>query len=144
MSTAYHLQTDGQTKVVNRCLENYLQCFTGDKPKEWVRWLPWAEWWYNTTYHSATKMTPFEVVYGRPPLILPTYTTGSSVVDQVDRVLKDRTKLLQLLKDNLTVAQSRMKHQADKHRSDGNSTLVIGSSSVYSLTAKSPSRCVRP
>jgi hypothetical protein len=99
-------------------LENYLRCFTGYKPKEWVKWLPWAEWWYNTTYHSATKMTPFEAVYGRPPPILPTYTIGSSMVDQVDRVLRNRTQILHLLKENLTAAQSRMKHQADKHRSE--------------------------
>jgi len=106
MSTSYHPQTDGQTEVVNRCLKNYLRCFTGDKPKEWVKWLPWAEWWYNTTYHSATKMNPFEAVYGRPPPILPTYTIGSSMVDQVDRVLRDRTQILRLLKENLTAAQS--------------------------------------
>jgi len=28
-------------EVVNRCLENYLGCFTSDKPREWVCWLPW-------------------------------------------------------------------------------------------------------
>jgi hypothetical protein len=39
MSTAFHPQTE----VVNRCLENYLGCFTSDRPREWVRWLPWAE-----------------------------------------------------------------------------------------------------
>jgi len=94
--------------VVNRCLENYLRCFAGDKPKEWTRWLPWAEWWYNTTCHSATKMIPFEAVYGLPP----------PIVDQVDRFLQDRTQILRLLKDNLTTTQSRMKHQADKHRSE--------------------------
>jgi hypothetical protein len=118
MSTSYHPQTDGQTEVVNRCLETYLRCFTGDKPKEWVHWLPWAEWWYNTTYHSATKMTPFEAVYGRAPPTIPTYTTGSSMVDHVDRVLHDRAQISRLLKDNLTAAQSRMKQQADKHRSE--------------------------
>jgi len=104
MNTSYHPQTDRQTEVVNRCLENYLRCFTGDQPKEWIRWLPWAEWWYNTTYHFTTKMTPFEAVYERPPPILPTYTPGSSIVDQVDRVLQDRTQILWLLKDNLTDA----------------------------------------
>lgn len=53
-SSAYHPQSDGQTEVLNRTLEHYLRSFVGDKPTSWVEWLPWAEWWYNTTYHSAT------------------------------------------------------------------------------------------
>jgi hypothetical protein len=67
MSTAFHLQTDGQSKVVNKIIAMYLRCITGDRPRAWVDWLSWAEYCYNTSFHSALRATPFEVVYGRPP-----------------------------------------------------------------------------
>ena len=46
------------------------------------------------------------------------YVIGSDKVDQVDQELIDRDKLLQLLKDNLSTAQARMKQQADTRRSE--------------------------
>jgi len=59
LSSSYHPQTDGQTEVLSRCLENYLRCMFVQNPKDWVNWLPLAEWWYNTTYQSAIQKTPF-------------------------------------------------------------------------------------
>jgi transposase InsO family protein len=71
LSTSYHPQTDGQMEVVNKCLETYLRFFSSKKKTQWAQWLPLAEWWYNTSYHTATRMTPFEVVYGqKPPSVL--------------------------------------------------------------------------
>ena len=69
LSNAYHPQTDEQSEVVNRCLETYLRCMCSDSPKQWSKWLPLAEWWYNTTYHSSIKATPYEIVYGQAHLL---------------------------------------------------------------------------
>lgn len=52
-SSTYYPQFDGQTEVLNHTLEHFLLSFVRDKPTSWVKWLPWAEWLYNTTYHSA-------------------------------------------------------------------------------------------
>jgi hypothetical protein len=69
-SSSYHPQSDGQTEIVNKCLEGYLRCFVSDKQAQWFKWLPLAEWWYNTSFHTATKMTPFMALYGyHPPSI---------------------------------------------------------------------------
>lgn len=118
MSTAYHPQSDGQTEVVNRCVETYLRCMTSDKPHMWSKWLPLAEYWYNTNFHTATRITPYEAVYGQlPPVHLP-YLPGESKVQVVAKCLEDREKMILLLKFHLLRAQHRMKQEADKHRSE--------------------------
>lgn len=118
MSSSYYPQSDGQTEVVNRCLETYLSCFATEQPQSWSHWLPWAELWYNTSYHISTELTPFEVVYGRQPPTLLYYTEGETRVEAVARELKDRDVALRQLKYNLKCAQDRMKAQADKKRTD--------------------------
>ena len=58
LSSAYHPQTDGQSEVVNRCLETFLRCMCCDVPHEWSKWLPLAEWWYNTNHHTSIQCSP--------------------------------------------------------------------------------------
>ena len=118
MSFANHPQTDGQPEVVNRCLEKYLRSFVHQWPRKWLEFLPWAEYWYNTTYHRSTGMTPFQALYGRLPPTIPLYKEGLSPVNDVDQGLRNRDDLIKQLKANLGVAINRMKQTADKNRRD--------------------------
>lgn len=118
LSSSYHPQTDGQTEVLNRCLETYLRCMTSDEPKEWSKWLPVAQWWHNTTYHSATQLTPYEILYNQaPPIHLP-YLPSETNNEAVDRSLQRREAMIHLLKFHLLHAQHRMKLLANQHRSE--------------------------
>jgi hypothetical protein len=59
MTSAFHPQSDGQTEAANRIIMMYLHCFTGDRPRQWLRWLSWAEYTYNTAYQTSLRDTPF-------------------------------------------------------------------------------------
>ncbi|KAD4178201.1 hypothetical protein E3N88_26792 [Mikania micrantha] len=118
LSTSYHPQTDGQSEVLNRCLEAYLRCFAQDQPRKWSYYLPWAEFSYNTSFHSATGTTPFSIVYGRPPPPIIPYVLGDTNNSELEQQLIDRDDMLKLIRNNLAKAQDRMKQQANLHRTN--------------------------
>ena len=116
LSSACHPQFDEQTEVANRIIEQYLRAFVHQNPSQWGHYLLWAEWSYNTSCHSATGVTPFEVTFSRKPPNFPHYVTGTAKVDAVDDMLSQKEKVFALLRRKLTKAQTRMKEVADKHR----------------------------
>lgn len=116
MSSACHPQTDGQSEALNKCLESYLHCLAFENPKSWSKLLPWAEFWYNTSFHDSIGMTPFKEVYGKEPLTL--VKDVYNVVDPptLQDMLLERDVILQPLKTNLCKAQQFMKKYADMMR----------------------------
>jgi hypothetical protein len=61
LSTAYHPQSDGQTERVNRELEQQLRWHADKTGTNWKEWLSVVEMQYNSTQHSSTNKTPFEM-----------------------------------------------------------------------------------
>ncbi|MCH80609.1 hypothetical protein A2U01_0001379, partial [Trifolium medium] len=125
MSSSYHPETDGQTEVINRCLESYLRCFASDQPKTWSLWIHWAEFWYNTTYHVSIGKTPFEVVYGRQPPNILRFLSNETKVAAVAMELADRDKALTQLKMHLLRAPEQMASYANKKRRDLSFEAVV-------------------
>lgn len=94
----------------------HLRCLTFDNPAKWFKALPWAEFWYNTSYHTSAAMTPFKALYGRdPPQLVRTKGTTDDHPD-LQTQLAEREDLLSQLQVNLHKAQQAMKFQADKKR----------------------------
>jgi hypothetical protein len=113
---AYHPESDGQTERVNQCLEQYLRCMTFSAPKKWVDWLPSAEWWYNSSYHSSIKMSPFEALYEYSPPLLTQLIPQAEMTTDAQQTLWDQNNMTATLQHNLAIAQKAMKTQAHKKR----------------------------
>ena len=70
LSTAFHPQTDGQTKRQNSTIEAYLQVFVNFEQNDWARLLLMAEFAYNNTKNTSTGHILFELNCGYYPWML--------------------------------------------------------------------------
>uniref|UniRef100_A0A0G4FFT5 Reverse transcriptase domain-containing protein n=1 Tax=Chromera velia CCMP2878 TaxID=1169474 RepID=A0A0G4FFT5_9ALVE len=55
MSTAQHPQTDGQTEIKNRTLEQMLRCFVADHQKDWPQHLKMLAFAVRTSVHKVAS-----------------------------------------------------------------------------------------
>jgi hypothetical protein len=107
-STAYHPQSDGQTKCLNQELEQYIRLFTNKRQDNWDELLPLAEFSYNNHVHSATQHTPFVLDTGRHPHMgfepnaePSPKETANEFVDQMKSTLDEARAALQKSKDDM-------------------------------------------
>jgi hypothetical protein len=96
-NSSFHPQSNGQTEIVNKCLEGYLRCFASDKQTQWVKWLSLAEWWYNTSFHTSSKMSPFLALYGYHPPSITSPLKGTTKVQEVEDHIGHQQEVLKLL-----------------------------------------------
>lgn len=90
----------------------------GQFSKSWSIWIPMAEWWYNSSYHTTIKRSPFEVLYGFAP---PQLGYGPHLMPKfagVEVWFKEHQNVTQNLKKLLGEAREKMKVQAGKGRSE--------------------------
>lgn len=117
-SMAYHPQSDGQTEVVNRCLEAYLRCFVSGTPTHWFLTLLGPNIGYNTSFHVSAGMTPLRALYDCDPPKLVCFELGSTANSLLEQQMQSRDDILDELHAHLLQAQQVMKAQADLERRD--------------------------
>ncbi|GJP37618.1 hypothetical protein CLOM_g22008 [Closterium sp. NIES-68] len=122
MSSAYHTQTDGQTKRLNQIVEQLLRAACKDEISKWDLHLPVLEFAYNNATHAATGQTPFFLYYGRHPLT-PQKPTISATVQPAHDFITTMHQLWDRTHKCLLDIQQQQKRQADRHRNDHTITI---------------------
>ena len=80
--------------------------------------LPWAQFWYNSSFHQSIARSPYQAVYGKSPPAILRYEYNTNDATDLRESLQARDELLTKLKAKLHQSQNYMKLQADKRRRD--------------------------
>jgi len=117
-TTAYHPESNGALERSHRTLAEYLRHYINEDQTDWDEWLPYAMFTYNTTPHSATKFTPFELMYGHQatlPTALTKQPKQTYSYEDYAQELRERLRATnQLAKEHLKQEKEKAKQQYDK------------------------------
>ena len=118
LSTAFHPQTNGQSKRTIKTLEDMLRSCVLQFKEHWNEYLPLAEFTYNNSYHSSIEMSPYEALYGkqcRTPLCWNETGERKLLGPKLVQTTVDKVNVIHA---RLRASQDRQKSYADKRRKD--------------------------
>jgi hypothetical protein len=131
-SSPYYAQVNGQAEASNKVLIKIIKKKIKDNLRRWHEKLSDALWAHRTSRHGATKVTPFELVYGQEA-VLPVEiglhslrVTGQDslsameyhelMMDKIDDVHKIRFKALEEIeKEKIKMAKAYNKRVMENH-----------------------------
>ena len=118
-STAFHPQTNGQSKRLIHILEDMLRGCVINFPVSWNRYIPMMEFAaYNNNYQASIGMAPYELLYGQKCRTLVCWTQLSEYKLIGPDIVKDTKEILQIIQQRLKAASDRHKSYVDLKRKD--------------------------
>lgn len=134
-TTAFHPQTNGALERSHRTLTEYLRNFTVHDISSWDDWIPYAMFTYNTTPHSSTNFTPFELVFGhKAELPASVFTQPDPVYNYEDYLTACRARLQscqQIAKEKIIQNKLRSKSYYERNVYDQNFKKGDSVSTLY-------------
>ncbi|KAJ1595137.1 hypothetical protein NDA11_003304 [Ustilago hordei] len=119
LSTAYHLQTDGQTERVNQVIEQYLRMYCNYEQNDWANLLDTAAFVYNNMVHNSIGVSPFFACYGWNPKAHPDIPRRLGVNDPGRfEYLMDGKEHCKYLQEQIREAQRRSVDQYNRKHKD--------------------------
>jgi len=117
LSMAYHPETDGQMERTNQELEQYLRMYVNHRQNNWAEWLAIAEFAFNNKVYTATKMSPFQVNYGRE-LRMGFDIRKKGKNKKAEKFVREMKERHEEARAALVKSQEEMKRQADRNRKE--------------------------
>ena len=114
---AYHLQTDRQMKRTNQELEQYLKMYVNHRQNNWAEWLAMAEFAFNNKAHTVTKMSLFQVNYGRE-LRIGFDIRKKEKNKKAEEFVREMKERHEEARAALVKSQEEMKRQVDRNRKE--------------------------
>jgi hypothetical protein len=117
-TTAFHPESNGSLERSHRVLKEYLRHYIAEDQSNWDAWIPYAIHMYNTSNHSATGYTPFELIFGfkasMPSALQASPSTQYSYDDFVSELKSRLQSAHQVARERLVTAKEKSKEQYDK------------------------------
>jgi hypothetical protein len=114
MSTSFHPQTDGRSERTNKTAIQVLRSLTTRNQADWTSHLASVEYALNAAVNDATSKTPFELVIGFTPSLLPRISATSDV-PAVEEMLEERAAKQEEARDALAASKVRQAQQSNMH-----------------------------
>jgi len=122
-SSTYHAPGNGGTERVNKTIKPCLAKFVNILHNDWDTYLQMAISSYNNSKHATIGMSPYEALFGRPPVLvadiilnndLPPNTKVRDISEFVAGIKKNALKLNEVLNERTAAAKEIQKTQYDK------------------------------
>lgn len=114
-TTAYRPQSNGSIERSNTKLNEFLKIYS-EKNLEWDEWIEYASFCYNTSKHSSTNLTPFEILFGKEAKL--PYVKNTEKEITVCKFMEDLVRKLNKVQtyayEHLIESKERNKYYYDK------------------------------